>query len=207
MNSTDSTLYEEDGAQIRTRSTFQRIVKFVTDEISHIHPRIILARILLAPLPGFAFNLVRGTVFRAIGFEIGSKSGFYGMPRISGSGNIYKRLKIGNSSHINVDCYLDLSAPILIGNGVGIGPEVMILTGTHEMGSAKCRVGKFISFPVTIGNGVWIGARCIILPNVMIGDGAVIAAGSVVNRNVPPNTIMIGTQGMPIEKWMKLVNK
>ena len=207
MNSTDSASYEEDEARSSTHSTLQRIVDYLTDQISQVHLKIFLARILLVPLPRFTFGRVRAAIFRAIGFEIGDKSGFYGTPKIFGRGDLYKLLKVGNSCWININCHLDLSAHILIGNGVGIGPDVMIMTGTHEMGPESNRTGKYIASSVTIEDGVWIGARCIVMPGVTIGKGSVISAGVVVNRDVPPNTIMIGTQGMPIEKWMKLVNK
>ncbi|NTV99694.1 MAG: acyltransferase [Oscillochloris sp.] len=142
-----------------------------------------------------------------IGFRIGKRTGFYGMPRLFGRGNIRKHLTIGAGCWINIGCHFDLSAPIVIGNGVGIGPEVMIMTGTHEIGKETNRAGKYIALPITIGDGVWIGARCTILPGVTIGKGAVISTGSTVNRDIPPNTILNGTQGMPIEKWMALTKQ
>jgi phosphonate metabolism protein (transferase hexapeptide repeat family) len=53
---------------------------------------------------------------------------------------------------------------------------------------------------VTIGNDCWIGHRAIILPNVAVGDGAVIAAGAVVSRNVAPYTVVGGVPARPIRK-------
>lgn len=206
MDNTTSALYEGDVKSYDAdRSRLQRITAYGRDQISQVHLRLLLARIVLAILPRFTFGQLRAAVFRAIGFKIGKKSGFYGTPRIFGRGNLYKLLKVGRSCWVNIGCHFDLSAPIVIGDEVGIGPEVIIMTGTHEMGPERNRTGKYIALPVTIGDGVWIGARCTIMPGVNIGNGAVISAGSVVNRDVPPNTIIIGTQGMPIEKWQKLV--
>ena len=180
------------------------ILTYLRGQIPNIHLRILLARWLLTFAPRYTFNELRTSVLRVIGFEIGRKSKFLGTPKILGRDNLYKRLKIGHGCWINFDCHFELSAPIVIGDGVGIGPEVMIMTGTHEIGPESYRVGKLIALPVTIEDGVWIGARCTILPGVTIGRGSVISAGSIVRHSVPPNTIVVGTQGVPIEKWMAL---
>ena len=45
---------------------------------------------------------------------------------------------------------------------------------------------------VVIGAGSWIGARCVIFPGVRVGSGAVVSAGSIVNKDVPPNTVVSG---------------
>lgn len=188
----------------RPHGMLQKMLDRFEEQISHIHPRLIVAGILFTGLPGFAFAEIRAGVLRAIGFDIARKSGFFGKPKIFGRGNIYRRLTIGANTWINFSCNIELNAEVRIGSGVGIGPETMILTGTHEMGSEDNRAGEFIALPVTIEDGVWIGARCTILPGVTIGRGSVIASGSIVNRDVPPNTVILGTQGMPIDKWMKL---
>jgi len=52
--------------------------------------------------------------------------------------------------------------------------------------------------PVTIGHNVWIGGNSVILPGVSIGDNAVIGAGSIVNRDVPANTLAVGNPCRPI---------
>jgi maltose O-acetyltransferase len=68
----------------------------------------------------------------------------------------------------------------------------MILTRRHHLGSPARRYAKLEALPVTIGAGVWVGARAMILPGVTIGDGAVIAAGAVVTKDVPANTVVAG---------------
>lgn len=205
MDSTGQTFRAGDAIQQRaTHSTLQRILAYLQVQISQFHFRILLVRVLLAPLPRYTFGPVRAIALRLIGFKIGRKSVFYGMPKLSGQGKIWKLLKIGQTCSINTDCYFDLSAPIVIGDKVGIAPEVMIMTTSHDIGPEDRRAGPSVMLPVTIEDGVFIGARCLIMPGVTIGRGSVISAGSTVNRNVPPNTIIMGEKGMPIDKWMML---
>lgn len=204
MDRTANGIHDDAPPRSNPLSKLQRTVAYVRDQISQVHPTLIVARILLLPLPRFTFGQVRAAVLRSIGFKIGSKSGFYDMPKIFGRGAFQKQLQVGRACWINIGCHFDLSAPIVIGNGVGIGPEVMLMTGTHEMGPENNRTGHYIALPVTIDDGVWIGARCTIMPGVTIGKGSVIATGTTVTRDVPPNTILNGTRGMPIEKWLAL---
>jgi len=102
-------------------------------------------------------------------------------------------ISIGNNSMIGERSIVGSGAEVHIGNDVLMGPEVLIYTSNHEikMGVA-IRVQAFVFKDVHIGNDVWIGARCIILPGVRIGDGAVIAAGAVVSKDVPENSVVGG---------------
>jgi maltose O-acetyltransferase len=79
----------------------------------------------------------------------------------------------------------------------------MILTTSHKLGPSAHRAGKHDLLPVEIGDGAWIGARATILPGVTIGRGAVVSAGSVVNKNVPPNSIVAGTPARVVVPKMK----
>lgn len=105
------------------------------------------------------------------------------------------RLSIGNGSHINRGCTLDARGGITIGNSVSVSQGVMIMTGTREVNSPNFQVRYS---PITIGNHVWVGCGAIILQGVSIGDGAVIAAGSVVSKDVEPYTIVGGIPAKPI---------
>ncbi len=193
--------------QVVHRSWSNRVAHYLNDQFAQIQVRVILARLLLTPLPHFTFGQIRATVLRGVGFTIGQGSGLYGMPRIFGRGKITDRLIIGEETWININCHFDLSQKITIGNRVGIGPEVMIMTGTHEVGPETGRAGEYDSFPVVIEDGAWIGARAMIMPGVRVGKGAIIAAGEVVHRDVPPNTIQVKGHGMPIERWQALSNQ
>jgi maltose O-acetyltransferase len=105
---------------------------------------------------------------------------------------------LGARSVINHGCLLDgRGFPIHIGADVSIGPEAAILTLGHDPRSPDFadRGG-----PVSIGNHVWIGYRAIVLPGVTIGAGAVVGAGSVVTRDVPPFAIVAGNPARQIGK-------
>ena len=101
-------------------------------------------------------------------------------------------ISIGKGSGLGVNCLVH--GPLEIGEKVMMGPDVVILTHTHNidrtdipMGDQGSRVAK-----VTIGNDVWIGMRSIIMPGVKIGNGAVIGAGAIVTKNVPDYAIVGG---------------
>lgn len=84
------------------------------------------------------------------------------------------------------------SAAVTIGARCDLGPRVVLATGTHLDGGAERAAGPGVSHPITIGDGVWIGAGSTILSGVTIGDGAIIAAGCLVNKDVPPQTVVAG---------------
>lgn len=103
---------------------------------------------------------------------------------------------IGRNSRINRDCTLDIRCGLTIGDHVSVSPEVMILGLSHDYNDST-----FIDWdagPVTIEDYVWIGARAMILPGVTVGRGAVVAAGSVVAKDVAPMTVVAGVPAKPI---------
>lgn len=90
---------------------------------------------------------------------------------------------------------------ISIGNYTGVAYDVIILTSSrpgYKSGLAK--IYDHISKPVTIGNNCWIGARTTILPGVTIGNYCVVAAGAVVNKDVPDYTVVGGVPAKEIKK-------
>jgi len=101
---------------------------------------------------------------------------------------------IGKGSFINQGVVFEGRAPITLGSKVALAPDVLILTSTHAIGPTQWRAGNGTPEyrPVTVGDGSWIGARTLILPGVSIGAGCVIAAGSVVIDDCPPNTLWAG---------------
>ncbi len=177
-----------------------RILHLIRSEIDVFHPRLWLARIMVAFLPIHSGNHLRALALRLAGFDIGPRVVFFGMPRIVGSKNLYQNLKIGQGSWFNIDCYMDLGDKITIGEQAGFGHEVMLLTTTHELGGPERRVGPPKTAPVHIGSGVWLGARCTILPGVTVHNGAVVGAGSIVTRDVPANTIVAGVPAQVIRR-------
>ena len=112
-----------------------------------------------------------------------------------------RNIKIGNTTNINPGCMLDSrGGHIDIGNNVDIAPEVNIWTLEHDPSDPDF-ASKGGS--VVIGDFVWIANRAIILPNVRIGEGAVVAAGSVVTKDVDPWTIVGGVPAKKISNRLK----
>ena len=102
-----------------------------------------------------------------------------------------KNITIGKNVFINSGCRFQDQGGIAIGDNALIGHNVVIATLNHDMNPEKR--GSLIPSPVKIGNRVWIGAGAIILPGVTIGDNAVIGAGSVVTKDIPENTVAVGS--------------
>ena len=97
---------------------------------------------------------------------------------------------IGENSRINRDCTLDVRGGLTIGDNVSISPEVMIVAGSHDVNDPTFPTVD--PGPVSIRDHVFIGSRAMIVGGVTVGRGAVIAAGSVVTKDVPPMTIVAG---------------
>ncbi|MDW2982694.1 MAG: acyltransferase [Rhodanobacter sp.] len=104
-------------------------------------------------------------------------------------------VRIGDNCVINRETYLDGRVGVVIGNNVNVSFQVCILSLHHDH--------NLPSFPaiggvVTIHDHAWIGARAIILPGVTIGEGAVVAAGAVVNRDVGEYEVVGGVPARKI---------
>ncbi len=97
---------------------------------------------------------------------------------------------IGENSRINRDCTLDVRGGLTIGENVSISPEVMIVAGSHDVNDPTFPTVD--PGPVSIRDHVFIGSRAMIVGGVTVGRGAVIAAGAVVTKDVPPMTIVAG---------------
>jgi acetyltransferase-like isoleucine patch superfamily enzyme len=98
--------------------------------------------------------------------------------------------KIGKNVFINHACsFLDLGG-ITIEDDVLVGPTVNLVTESHPLDPEDRKA--LITKPITIKRGAWIGAGATILPGVTIGENSVVAAGSVVSRDVPSNTVVAG---------------
>lgn len=99
------------------------------------------------------------------------------------------KLSIGCGSHINRNVTLDARGGLVIGDSVSVSHGVMLMTGSHDVQKRHFPV-KF--YPIEIGDFVWIGCGAIVLQNVRIGKGAVVSAGAVVTKDVPPFAIVGG---------------
>ena len=81
---------------------------------------------------------------------------------------------------------------VTIGDDVQIGPYVQLLTPTHPMDATTRRAGWEAQQPVTVEDGAWLGGGVIVCPGVTVGENAVVGAGSVVTRDVPPRVFAAG---------------
>jgi acetyltransferase-like isoleucine patch superfamily enzyme len=112
--------------------------------------------------------------------------------RISGHEHISigRNVFIGPFAAISTD-----GVSVRIGNDTVIGPGFYLMAGDHLIntpGVAHREGRRGTNLPINIGMNVWIGARTTILKGITIGDGAVVAAGSVVTRNVDPMAVVAG---------------
>lgn len=104
--------------------------------------------------------------------------------------NLGKFTRIGKNVFINHDCtFLDMGG-ITIEDDVMIGPKVCITTEGHPLNPQERK--QLQVKPVVIKQNAWIGAGATILPGVTIGENSVVAAGAVVSKDVPANTIVAG---------------
>jgi maltose O-acetyltransferase len=101
------------------------------------------------------------------------------------------KLEVGAHSVINRNCMLDARGGLTIGNNVSISPNVALITASHDPHSASF-AGSSKATEIWIDDYVWIGVRAIILPGVRIGYAAIVGAGAVVTRSVPPYAIVAG---------------
>lgn len=107
---------------------------------------------------------------------------------------------LGDKVFFNFNCVVLDVAQVTIGSNVLFGPAVQIYTATHPMEAAARAAGRESGKPITIGADVWIGGGAIICPGVIIGDRAVIGAGSVVVHDVPPDTFVAGNPARAIRR-------
>ena len=101
-----------------------------------------------------------------------------------------KNIHLGKNVFINAGCKFQDQGGIYIGDNVLIGHNVVLATLNHDENPKKR--GNLIPKKISIDDDVWIGSNATILPGVTIGQGAIIAAGAVVTKNVKENTIVAG---------------
>ncbi len=103
-------------------------------------------------------------------------------------------ISLGDNVYINFNCiFLDV-----IGSGTLLGPNVQIYTAGHPLDWQKRKEELEFGKSIRIGKNVWIGGSAIILPGITIGDRSVIAAGAVVSKDVPSDTLVAGNPAKPI---------
>jgi len=124
-------------------------------------------------------------LLRAFGAKIGE--GVVIKPRV----NVHFpwKLEVGDHAWIGEEVFILNFEPVKIGAQACISQRVFLCTGNHDYRDPQF---SYRNAPITIGNGAWVGASVFVGPGVEVGDEAVLAAGSVVTRNVPANAVVAG---------------
>jgi acetyltransferase-like isoleucine patch superfamily enzyme len=102
-----------------------------------------------------------------------------------------RNIRLGRNVFINQGCRLDDIGGIDLGDDVMLGPGVRLISSGHPLDPALRR-RQVVAAPIVVGRNVWIGAGATVLHGVTIGDDAVVAAGAVVARDVPPAVLVAG---------------
>ncbi len=153
------------------------------------------------------FGLLIGAKYITVGSKSNIQKGTY----LTAWGKGLKKtftpiISIGNDCHIGAYNHITCINEIIIGNGVVTGKWVTITDNGHgesTMESLSMPVSKreiISKGPIVIGDDVWIGDKSTILPNVSIGRGTIVAANSVVTKDIPPFCVVAGNPALIIKK-------
>lgn len=146
-----------------------------------------LLLILIGRLPSHALRLL---CYRSLGLRVGPRSAIYMGAEVRHP----KAIEIGSSSVIGHGVILDGRRGIRIGNNVNFSTGVWIWTVQHDPHDP---LFGDVGGPVVVEDDAWLSCRVVVLPNVRIGRGAVVAAGAVVTKDVEPYSIV---GGVPAKK-------
>ncbi|MCK9204099.1 MAG: acyltransferase [Bacteroidales bacterium] len=115
----------------------------------------------------------------------------------NGVGDIY----IGDRTRIGIGC--TLIGPVSVGNDVGVAQGVVMTALNHNYEDISKPTSKqgVSTAPIIIEDEVWLGANCVILPGITVGKHSVIAAGSVVTKNIPPYSVAFGNPARVIRQY------
>ncbi len=162
--------------------------------INRIKRKIILLLINVF-FSGTRFFEIKRYLLKKAGFIIGKNSKIVG-PFVTSN---VSKISIGENTWIGSNFTVSGNGTFIVGDFCDIGPDVSILTGTHKIGPHNHRAGEGIDLIVNIGDGCWIGAKSTLLGNIKVNDGAIIAAGSMVIRDVRSDTLVGGIPAKEIK--------
>jgi len=171
--------------------SWPHLKRVALEEVEPLVSRRLFAQIAEG-FPAQSFCRARTALLRSAGMKIGSSSLIQGPMRVTGEGNPCEQISIGTFTLISGSLHCDIGAPLLIGSRVRIGHDVSLLTVDHRVGPEEMRSGERKFGTIEIGDGAWLASRVVVLPGIRIGAGAIVAAASVVTRDVPPNTLAVG---------------
>ena len=174
------------GAPLDSNSEIQQFMNFAADEAQKVTAKI---------NTGYhTQDELRALVSELVGCEV-DKSFRLFPPIYSDYG---KNIKLGKNVFINSGCCFQDQGGIEIGDGCLIGHQVVIATLNHDLSPATR--ANMTPSKVTLGKNVWVGSHATILPGVTVGDGSIIAAGAVVNKDVPPACVVAGVPAKVVKR-------
>jgi acetyltransferase-like isoleucine patch superfamily enzyme len=153
---------------------FNALIKYMTNHI-------------IAYIPSHRIRLA--WYRRVLGWQIGPRATLLLGQHIQLGGIRSTKVSIGKGTVINEGCFLYTTGGLIIGENVSISAGAWLVTGTHDMNDPQFPDDYR---PIVIGNHAWIGVRAILLAGITIGEGAVVMAGAVVTRDVPPYAVVGG---------------
>ena len=158
--------------------------------------RLWIYRTMTSWMPETRFFGLKVALLRWCGAKVGKNVRINSSAVFTGNG----RLEIGDDVWIGAGDVISPIAPagVFLGSHIDIGPQVMILTGSHEIDPHCEHIGgKGMTARVKIGDGCWLGVRSIILPGVELPRKTLVAAGAVVIRTITEECCLLA--GVPAE--------
>lgn len=153
-----------------------------------------VANVLTGLLPPTRFYRLKASIWRMAGIDVDRDARLVSSVRIWTSGPV----SIGADTFLGHEVMIvGGDAPVRIGAKCDIAPRVLFVTGTHHDGGDERAAGEGYSLPITVEDGVWIGAGSTLLGGVQVHFGALIGAGSLVNRDIREKFV---TAGVPAKE-------
>ena len=188
------------------------IIKLVNEIIRHID-------FFLSYIPGYFGEFLRVLYYKyvfnikhkiraSIGVEFQSKKSIHFLGDVYIGKNsfftaTYGIMHIGNNTRFNTNVHINSSGGgfISIGDNCLIGPNVVIRTSNHKFDDVNTPIVNqgHVTGRIIIEDDVWLGSNVIILPNVTIGKGSVIGAGSVITKDIPKFAVVVGVPGKVVK--------
>ena len=169
---------------------------FMADLLFSLDDAIFNLLINVFPDDHFSNCVIRPRLARMLGLKCG--------PGVQIRKSIYfewhRDIEVGSDVILNRQCYFDGGGGLRIGDHVRFGPQVMIITGVHEIGDSDRRAGRLLKKGITIGDGCWVGARVTVTGGVHLGNGCVVSSGSVVQRSMSPDYLVAGNPARPLSQ-------
>ncbi len=163
--------------------------------------RIIIIFIINNFLSFTRFFKIKRIMLNFVGVNVGYNTKIVGPIYLGNKINV----KIGENCWVGKNVQLDGDGEVIIGNNVDIAPNVVINTGGHKISSINRRAGEGVVNRIFIEDGVWIGTRSTIINNIKVGYGSVIAAGSVVIKDINENVLVAGNPAVIKRKLEELI--